>query len=404
MTAPSPLAAPFPDRPMAAPAGSVALLGAGFPDLRIRAEAETGAIVAVGQVVFRDARHPSIAFVSPIHGRVAAIEHGPRRVLSAFIIEPVAGQQVAAPVRSGDSVRAQMLDRGLWPALVARPFGGPPDPEASPDAIVVLAAPTSPTAPDPATVLAKVLADRADDFDVGLIALTELTEGPVHLCVGKQWPRAVQDHPRLRVHRRRFGRRWQAKAAQVARAVGRGGASGRVWTIGYQDVAALGHLLRTGACDPLRTIAVSRPGGAQPETLRVPLGSSLGPLFGPVTGSPARLRSTTGPSSERRWSLFLGRHDVEASLVPDLGPPPTGAPLRPLIPFNALDRPLPFGVPTVPLMRALTTGDRDACARLGCLSLLPEDVAHLTDLCASGTDYGRRLAEILGQLRKDLST
>ena len=71
-------------------------------------------------------------------------EQAARRTLSAYVIE---GQVPQTPrtVQPGGDIRDSLLSSGLWPAFVARPFGGPPNPDARPDAIVVTALPLSPT-------------------------------------------------------------------------------------------------------------------------------------------------------------------------------------------------------------------------------------------------------------------
>ncbi|MBK8439867.1 MAG: hypothetical protein IPL38_10360 [Rhodobacter sp.] len=51
-------------------------------------------------------------------------------------------------------------------------------------------------------------------------------------------------------------------------------------------------------------------------------------------------------------------------------------------------------------MRALAVGDVETAERLGCLELLEDDLALLSHLCPSGSDYGmllRRTLDILAQ-------
>jgi Na+-transporting NADH:ubiquinone oxidoreductase subunit A len=70
----------------------------------------------------------------------------------------------------------------------------------------------------------------------------------------------------------------------------------------------------------------------------------------------------------------------------------------PLIPTAKLESALPYGLPVVPLMRALSVGDAEVAERLGCLDLIEEDVALLSSLCTSGSDYGQLLRRVLDEL------
>lgn len=375
---------------------SVALLGEDYPGLRPRMEVAQGDLVAQGQILFRDAKRPAIAFASPVGGRVNAIELAARRMLSGVIISPDPDAPSAlqdVPDAAAD-LRKTLLERGLWPAFVTRPFGGPPDPEAMAEAIIVAAVASGTEAPDPDIVMAK----RGADLTRGLAALTRLTGGPVHLCLSEQSSLGHTPIEGVRVHRKRLTPRWRARSGQVA-TVQPPTPSGQVWTIGYQDVAAIGHLLATGCYDPGRLIGF-RPRRAGPVQIRrVPLGCDLRALAG-LPGGDSPGHPVTGAAAFARASEFLGRFDEEAGIA---GTPLRRPPARPLplIPITGLSSALCLDLPVVPLMRALAIGDAETCARLGCLDLLEEDMTALTARCASGTDYGQALRIVLEQLRKE---
>jgi Na+-transporting NADH:ubiquinone oxidoreductase subunit A len=378
---------------------SVALLGEDYPGLRIHAEVAAGDLVRPGQVLFRDARRPGICFVAPIAGRVAALTLGPRRVFSSLVIDPdgqAPPDPAASPDTAGDA-RALLLASGLWPAFVTRPFGGPPDPDAHPDAIIVSAVPSSVCAPDPADVLH----GRQAEFETGLEALTALTEPSdalVHLCLVTGSPIPVPGHARIRVHHRRAWGGWVTAGGQAAR-VHPMRPGGQVWTIGYQDVIAIGHLLGGGGVDPLRVVGLGTGQGAT-RRVTVPLGADLRALLAGGAAAPGGAHPRSGSQTHGRRATYLGRHHDEVGFAPPLMAQ-GGAGRQAIIPVSGLNRALPVDLPTVPLMRALSMGDAVACERLGCLDLLEEDVAPLTAMCTSGTDYGRRLRAVLDQIRKD---
>lgn len=374
-----------------------AVLGEDYPGLRIRLNVALGDAVAVGQALFCDAKRPNIAFVSPIQGRVTDIRFGPRRTLAAMVLEPVEVGPSAPSnrLRDDDNLRAYLLARGAWPAFIARPFGGPPDPDAQPDAIVVSALSSSQLGFPPR----EVLIGREAEFARGLGALGLLTDGPVHLCVEYGTILTNPDLTHIRVHRHRATKAWRTASGQTAK-VHPTGANGQVWTIGFQDVLAIGHLLETGIYDPIRSVTIRHSGGRSAATMRVPLGAKIRPLLvNAMTLDPSD-ELVSGTDLHGRRATYLGRHHDAVGTTRLRSKNALSSP-QPLIPFAALNSVLPARVPAVPLMRALSIGDTQACAKLGCLELLEEDVAPLSTLCASGIDYGRCLRDVLDQLRKD---
>ena len=53
-------------------------------------------------------------------------------------------------------------------------------------------------------------------------------------------------------------------------------------------------------------------------------------------------------------------------------------------------------------MRALAVRDSESAARLGALGLVEEDVALLSNLCTSGSDYGKLLRNVLDDLAEQI--
>lgn len=386
---------------------SSALVGADYPGLRPHFDLSEGDAVRVGQSLFSDRRDRAIQFVAPISGTVKRVDYGPRRTLSAVVIEPAdesgpSLSEATDPIEADtpQAVRATLLERGLWPAFLTRPYGRIPASDAAPDAIFVNAVQQGPLAPAPVVVLA----DREEAFADGLQRLTQLTDGPVHLCQGSQTPllKTMPD----RVEPTFF------KGAGAAALTGTHidrlhplGSKTQVWSIGYQDVMAIGHLFRTGAYDTTRVIAISGPRAARPRLIRACLGADLRVLTGGEVaddrrGRPASILS--GDSVTGRPAAYLGRYHTQVTITHvDRAMALAGGAVRPIVPTAALDGALPFNTFAVPLMRALSVGDIETAARLGCLSMVEEDVAVLSRLCASGADYGQLLRQMLDALEKD---
>ena len=119
-------------------------------------------------------------------------------------------------------------------------------------------------------------------------------------------------------------------------------------------------------------------------------------------GPPPRLVS--GSLLSGRAAAYLGRYHAQLVLLDDLWQARGSGPRssrRPIVPIRALDRALPRKIPPVPLMRALSVGDTETAAQLGCRHLVEEDVALLSSLCTSGADYPALLRHVLDELAEN---
>lgn len=395
---------------------TAALLGADCPGLRPALTVALGDRVTAGQIVFTDRKHPDIAFATPLSGRVASIEYGPRRTLSAFVIEAeesesdevadVPSKTASIDETSNEGVRQTLLKRGLWPAFQTRPFGGIPAPDARPSAIFVNATQISPRAPAPWVVLER----RKTEFQQGVELLTRLTDGPVYVCQAPEDTLCT------------FSGRVKGAFFSGTRAAGLSGThidrlhpaslDHQVWSIGYQDVAAIGHLFQTGQYLADRLISIAGPRAIKPKLVRTCLGGGIRDIcreeFASQSGG-STTRILSGDALTGRDAAYIGRYHQQITIMDrpsDKGiwrwlSGPSAA-QGVIVPTGALEQALAVDVLPVPLMRALSVGDSEAAERLGCLALVEEDVAALTELCTSGADYGALLRHVLDDLAGDI--
>lgn len=386
---------------------SVSLLGADYPGLTLRPSVGLGAVVAAGEPVLVD-RHHAIVVPSPVDGVVRAVIRGPHRRVEAVTIDIAAdGLQIARSGASGTLALREVLQRsGLWTAFRTRPFGVVPRADSTPDAVFVTAIDTSPLAVEP------MAASRGmeDDFARGVDAVGALTEGPVFVCQRPGPPLLATGRPHTRTvcfdgpHPAGLPSTHIHHLAPVG--------DGRVvWHIGWQEVAAIGRLLSTGELLNERVVAIGGPGARDPRLVRTVIGANLEELMQNEVGD-GRYRVVSGSPLHGRESRWLGRFDTQVSILDAassdsalpflsrlLGIRPRTSP--PVIPLAELDRAAVAGIPAVPLLRALSIGDTETAAALGCLGLVEEDVALLSYLCASRSDYGPMLRTILDDLALD---
>lgn len=408
--------APRPAERETRPSSRVALLGRDFPGQKFDVLVGEGARVAAGQPVLRDRRRPDIVFATPASGVVAEINRGARRSLVSLQIHCDGDDATPAftitATLGRDEVRRLMLESGLWTALRSRPFGYIPDPGNEPTALLVTAIDTEPLAPDPVVIIDS----HAEQFARGMDALAVLCDAPVFLCQAPGVELPTGDSPRVQVAEFRGPHPAGLAGTHIhsLRPIGFG--AGEVWHIGYQDVIALGYLVSTGRPWLQREIALVGPAVKQPRLLTVSCGAAVDELIaGELEEAPSRVISGSALSGHTAAGAeaYLGQRHNQLTVLP-LGNPQRrfqwrktlfdarqGGRPGPLLPMEDLERVSPPGVLPAPLLRALLVGDTERARDLGALELVEEDLALLTYACASKTDYGLLLRDVLDQLHKE---
>lgn len=416
---------------------TVALMGPDYPGLKPAVKVEVGDQVVLGQTLVEDKQRAGVRYTSPAGGTVTAINRGERRALVSIVIA-VAAQEAQAPFASfksgvahdAESVRALLLESGLWTALRTRPFGRVAVPETAPAAIFVTATDTRPHAVAPASVIA----GRAADFHAGLQALVVLAP-KVYACVAEghrlDAPAGVEivefagPHPSGNAG-------WHVHQLLPV------GLHRSVWTIGYQDVIAIGCLVTTGRLDVERIVALGGPGVRKPRLLRTRQGASLDELLeGELLPGRQRVISGSVLDGRARTSeadAFLGRHHLQVAVLPEAGEremfgyiaPGTekysvtntvlgafrrahrfalststnGSP-RAMVPIGSYERVMPFDMLPTFLLRALIIRDDQRAVELGALELDEDDIALCTYVCPGKTEYGPLLRAALDRIEKE---
>ena len=414
---------------------SVALLGDDYPEQRFSLRVREGDRVRTGEALFTDRRNRDVKFVSPAAGTVAAIRRGDARRLVSVVVEREGVDSVEyaratlGEVRAwtGEQTAQRLLEAGDWVALRARPFGSLAAPGTRPAAIFVRAMDSSPLAADAAVVVR----ERLEDLQLGLTALSRLTDGPLYLCSRAGTLETLPDVERLKAVEVAGPHPAGLIGTQVHRLfpVSR---DRRVWYVGYQDVLAIGHLLREGRPDTSRIISLAGPAVRRPRLVRTEIGASSEDLVsGELDVEPCRVIS--GSVLSGRTALdpgaFLGRYHEQLCAIPERTLEParawwvprfgglrrvpgwraapewsTGIHSEPsrFVPLDLFDRVNPLRLPLSPLLRALAAGDAATAATFGALELEEEDLALATYLCPAKLDYGPLLRSVLEELRQSL--
>lgn len=379
--------------------------------LRVTPLVAEGDLVAQGAPVagLRDA--PGIVFVAPMPGRVARIGLKPGARLTEIVLFHEAGGDVlhhaTGEAGSEPGLRHLMQAAGIWPWLRRRPFGGMPEGDERPVAIVVMAADTRPQAPDPRLALA----GREAAFRRGLEALGLLTDGPV-LVVAE--PGAALVEPGALRGRMRAvscgARHPQGLAGLRIHDLCPAGLEAPVWDIHAEDVAALGDLLDTGVLPMTRLVSVAGAALREGRLVRTQPGADLRGLTHRLL-KPGAHRLLSGSPIDGHAAHWLAPRHRQVSALPHDGGRGAqhwlvaaltrSASPRPVIPTAALTQAFGAALPAAAFVRALSAGDDEMAMKLGILSFLEEDIALADYVLGGEAELALLLRGMLERIRKE---
>ena len=431
----------------ARPPGRVALVAADYHGMKPTMHVQAGDDVRRGQLLFDDKKTPGVRYTAIAGGKVVAVHRGARRALQSVVIELDDDERAgkAQTVRfaadtgkhpaglSGDQVRELLLESGLWTALRARPFSRVADPTAQPTAIFVTAIDTNPLAPS----VAKVIAGDEEHFERGIAALAKLTQGAVYVCSSPGTSLPVPSDSQIKVEEF-TGPHPAGNVGMHIHLLDPVDRSKLAWHVGYQDVVAIGKLFHRGELDVTRVVSLAGPAVTRPRLLRTRLGASVEALCeGETRGDEVRLISgsvLSGRTAQGEVHGFLGRYHQQVSVLAEgrerefLGwlvpgtdrfsltraflsgflprrkyamTTTTNGSDRAIVPIGVYERVFPMDILPSFLLRALAMGDIEQAQALGVLELDEEDVALLSFVCPSKSDYGIKLRDVLTTIEKE---
>jgi Na+-transporting NADH:ubiquinone oxidoreductase subunit A len=239
-----------------------------------------GASFKAGEVLFYDKNNESVKFVAPVSGTLSSIERGAKRVINQLLIQADAEDTYVshAPLdlskASAEEIKAHLLATGCWPFITQRPYHVMAHPDHSPKAIFVSGYTTAPLAAD----LDFTLIGKESELQAALTALSKLTSGPVHVCVGRDSNSPLKGLKDCQVHSISGPHPAGNVGVQIAQIdpVNKGEV---VWTVKAEDLVIIGELLLTGKFNAERIVALAGSCLAAPQYYAAIIGSEVGPLL-----------------------------------------------------------------------------------------------------------------------------
>lgn len=419
---------------------AVAVVGPDFIGMKPTMDVAVGDRVKTGQLLFTDKKCPSVQYTSPATGIVSAINRGAKRVLQSVVIDvedddPVeftrySTDQLAS--LSAEQVQTQLIASGLWVALRARPFSKVADPDDTPSSIFVTAIDTHPLAADPQIIIA----EQQEAFQQGLTILSKLTQGSLYVCqaAGADLPKS--DAANITVANFK-GPHPAGLAGTHIHYLDPVNEKKQVWTIGYQDVIAIGHLFIDGKLNVQRVISLAGPSTKNPRLVRTRLGADVQQLCAgeaDLTGARVVSGSVLGGRTANGALGYLGRYHNQVSVLEEgdhrefagwMSPgfnkfsmmgiyisqlfkgkkfsmnTNTNGSERAMVPVGNYENVMPLDILPTQLLRSLIVGDTEMAQALGCLELDEEDLALCTFVCPGKYEYGPILRDNLTLIEKE---
>ena len=396
--------------------------------------------VKAGDVLFVDKKCPELRFVSPVSGKVVAVNRGERRRVLSVVVE-ADGENAAVeykakdvPSLSADEVKADLLQAGLFAFIKQRPYDVIASPNDTPRAIFVSAFDSKPLAVD----FEVALKGNEADFQTGLDALAKMA--PVYLGINSKQNSAALNaaknvtvtcfdgpHPAGNV------------GVQINHTapVNKGEV---VWTVGAEDVIFIGRLFNKGKVDFTRTIALAGSEVKNPAYSKVILGAQISSITNGRLEEKNELRIIDGnvlTGTKTTTEGFLGAFSTEVTVIPEIlddaemlgwiAPrfsmfstsrsylswlmPKRAYTMdarikggeRHMIMSGEYDKVFPMDIYAGYLIKAIIAGDIDRMEALGIYEVAPEDFALAEFVDSSKLELQRIVRQGLDMLRKEMA-
>lgn len=410
------------------------------PKLLVKA----GEQVKAGDALFFSKNDSRVLFTSPVSGTVTAVNRGEKRKVLNVTVQPDATQSFkefnvpAIEKASKDDVTKLLLEAGLWPLIIQRPYGVIANPDDQPKAIFVSGFDSAPLAADCDVVLANDKANLQKGFDV----LARLTSGKVHLSLNAKAENKVFEGLKgVEIHEFAGPHPAGNVGVQIHHIdpINKGEVA---WTVSAQGVAMIGRLFATGKIDMTKTIVLCGSQAETPQYFTLIAGAAMdsilaGRVKAQKEGDSVRVISgnvltgtkvavdgyltfysnqvTLIPEGDKyellgwampRFNKFSVSKAYFSWLCPkkqyDLDTNLNGGE-RPFVVSGLYDEYLPMDIYPVYLLKAILAGDIDKMENLGIYEIVEEDLALCEFVDPSKIEMQEIVRQGINQMIKEMN-
>lgn len=399
---------------------------------------QAGDAVKIGSPVFFDKERPSIIFTSPVSGVVKEVVRGEKRKILSVTIEPNGSNEAQefeklSADSSADQIRQTLLQSGLWPSIIERPFGFIANPELTPRDIFITGLDTAPLSAD----LNFLVQDEAENLSRGIAVLSKLTTGKVHLTFDADTTAGTLSKVKEAVIHHIQGPHPAGNVGTQIAAIAPISKGETVWTIGIQQVAMIGRLAITGCVDFSKTVALAGSMVKKPRYYKTITGAQIASITegnlneghirlingNPLSGVQVTADGYIGYYSnevvaipEGDYAEFLGwamprfnKLSLSKSYFSWLMPNKKynldtnlNGGERALVMSDIYNKVMPLDIYPVYLLKAIMAGDIDKMENLGIYEVVEEDFALCEFVCPSKVEWQATLREGINKLVKEL--
>lgn len=403
---------------------------------------KNGDEVQAGTPLFYDKKNEALKFCAPVSGEIIDVVRGAKRkileirILADKEINFLQFEAKDPAALNREAIKELLLKSGCWPCIRQRPYGIIADLQQAPKSIFISSFDSGPLAPD----YNFIMQGQEKDFQTGIDALKQLTDGPVHLNIKKD-----NEGPSF------FS---QVKGVQVnifsgPHPVGNVGVQIHhldpvnkgevVWCIHPQDVLVIGRLFNQGIYDTSRIIAVTGSGVQAPKYFRTMAGGALVHMLeeAGIKQDDQRVISgnvLTGTRIEKEG--YLNFYDHQVTVIPEGHEPEFMGWLapglnkysasrayfswlnpgkkhvintnlhgeeRPFVVSGEYEKVFPMDIYPVHLLKAILVEDIELMENLGIYEVVEEDFALCEFICTSKIQSQQIIRRGLDMVRKEFS-
>lgn len=419
--------------------GVYALKPEDFHGITPKLIAKEGTEVKAGEALFYSKSDERILFPSPVSGKVTEIVRGAkRRILTMKILSD--GKQSYqdfgkkdAEKLSGEEVKTHLLASGCWPFIKQRPYDVIANPNQAPKGIFISAYASAPLAAD----YDYTLAGKEKELQAAVTALSKLTEGKVHVSVGKGANSPLSGLNHIELHKVSGPHPIGNVSTQIAQIdpINKGEV---VWVVTPQDLVIIGELLLTGKFNATRTIALTGSQFESPSYVTALAGATIGNVVAKnLNNDNTRVISGNVLSGVQvEEDGFLGFYDNQITAIKEgddyeffgwnkpifnkismsraltfswLNPKKkydlntnTNGEHRAFVVTGSFEKVFPLDVYPLQFLKACMYKDLDEMENLGGYEVAPEDFALTEFICVSKQPHQKIVREGLDLMKEEL--
>ena len=407
---------------------------------------QEGDKVKIGSPLFCDKNKPEVKFVSPVSGAVSAINRGEKRKLLSIVVTPdTSADYIKHDVgdvekMSREQIISVLLESGVFPFFIQRPYGIIANPADTPKAIFVSCFDSSPLAID----YEYVMMNDAEYFKKGVQTLGRLTNGNVNIGISK-------DMLNSKIFNSEFlnfknvvitafaGKHPSGNVGVQINHVNPINKGEIVWTINPQHVVMLGKLFEKGVYDATKTIIIAGSQVEEPCYYKIVAGISILAFSHQIKDNKeTRVISGSVLSGEKISSNdFIGFYADKICAIPegnyneflgwvkpfrtkkfsmsrsyfswimpkkkyDLDTNCNGSP-RAFVMNGQYEKVLPMNIYPVYLLKAILANDIDKMEQLGIYEVIEEDLALCEFVCTSKIEVQEILRGGINTMIKEMA-